>query len=81
MEYICNTIEEAVRAMNRAHNAEDIFICSNEVFEYICNQPERSKREDTKKIEWPLEVANEKNDIKRFEYKLADHLRKSFHLD
>lgn len=50
MEYICNTIEEANRALSDYKSGRgDIFICSDEVFEYLIKQPERSKREDLDK--------------------------------
>jgi len=44
---------------------------------------ERSKREDTsqKDEKWPPVIANEKNDILRFEYKLAHRLAELFHLN
>ena len=51
---------------------------------YFYNQPESSKREDTKKndkLDLDEIINNEKSDIKRFEYKLARNLRKIFHLD
>ncbi len=38
MEYICNTIEEARKALSEFKTGQgDIFICSDEVFEYLCH--------------------------------------------
>lgn len=48
MEYICKTIEEVKKALSDARKPGDVFICSDEVFEYFCNQPERLSEKTSK---------------------------------
>ena len=54
MEYICESLEQARHALNDCKSGRgDVFICSDEVFKYICNQPERLNEKDRKVCDSP----------------------------
>lgn len=42
MEYICNTIEAAIKALNDHQPGRgDVFLCSDEVYKWLTIQPEK----------------------------------------